>query len=180
LRLARAYNSLVLHKGRSLLDWNIADRDALRETVTRVLEADPRVVRVELKGSLATGNADLFSDIDFVAHLQPGLVDRDYFLELPALMDSVGPRVIDGLGFAALPNYYVGTHYFEGLPLLWHVDIDCRAASPEWHIDGAYLFQITRWEQRFKMWIEAIQRLLRAEQYGTSEYWQHSMMTSWT
>jgi len=125
------------------------------------------------KGSLANGTADIYSDVDLVVHLQPGLVDRDLFFELPAVMEAVGPRVIDGLGFAALPRHYVGTFYFSDLPLLWHVDIDCLASAPDWHIDGTDLFSITRWEQRFKMWIEAVQRLLRAEEYGGAERQQY-------
>jgi hypothetical protein len=150
--------------------WDVARRDALLATATRVLEADSRVTGVTLKGSLSTGTADLYSDIDLVAHLKPGVIDRDFFFASPAVVDAIGPRVIDGWGFAALPAHYVSTFYFPNLPLFWHVDVDCAPASAEWHVDGADLFQVKRWEQRFKMWIEAVQLLLRSEKYGDEQH----------
>jgi predicted nucleotidyltransferase len=155
------------------LEWDLALRDALGTRVTRVLEADPRVSSLELTGSLARGGADIYSDVDLIAHLEPGIVDRDFFFDLPAVMDAVGPRVIDGWGFAALPRHYVGTYYFPSLPLFWHVDIDCAPAAVEWHVDATDLFDVKRWEQRFKMWIEAVQRLLRVEKYGSAEKQQN-------
>lgn len=142
--------------------WDPAIRDSLRQRVTRVLAEDPWVDHVELNGSLASGRADIYSDIDVFAYLRPGFNDRDFFLQLPQVMDRVGPRIIDGLSFAALPHY-AGMFYFERMPLLWHVDIGCLPATEEWHVDGADLFALKRWEQRFKMWIEAVKRFLRAE-----------------
>ena len=151
----------------------MAKRDALRDKVTRVLEAEPRVVGTEIMGSLANGKADIYSDVDIIAHLKPGLTDRDFFFDLPSVMEKVGPRIIDGWGFSALPDDYAGTFYFPDLPLFWHVDIDCVPAGPEWHVDGADLFEYKRWEQRFKMWTEAVKRLLRAHEYGDAQRQQH-------
>ena len=85
--------------------WNLALRDALCERVRGVLVDDHRVDRVELEGSLARGQGDIYADIDFVAHLRPGRTDREFFFDLPRVMDAVGPRLIDGWSFAALPNY---------------------------------------------------------------------------
>ncbi|MEX2245910.1 MAG: hypothetical protein WEC75_04410 [Dehalococcoidia bacterium] len=114
-----------------------------------------------MHGSLAAGSADALSDIDLRVDLRPGITDRAYFLELPDVMDSVGPRLIDGMSFAALPAY-AGTFYFEGVPLLWHVDVGVIPADAAGHVDSADLLTVQRWEQRFKMWIEAVKRCLRA------------------
>jgi predicted nucleotidyltransferase len=143
-------------------EWDLAVRESLRDRVIGVLSDDQRVERVVAYGSLAAGTADALSDIDLTALLRPGTTDREYFLELPAVMDAVGPRLIDGMGFAALPGY-VGTFYFEGVPLFWHVDIGVMPADAAWHVDSADLAAMTRWEQRFKMWIVAVKHLLRAE-----------------
>jgi predicted nucleotidyltransferase len=142
--------------------WDLKLRDALCDRVQGVLVDDDRLDRVALAGSIARGQADVYADIDFVVHLRRGFMDREYFFDLPRLMDAVGPRVIDGWSFTALPHY-AATFYFDGVPLLWHVDIGCIPADPEWHVDGSDLTQVKRWEQRFKMWIEAVKRFLRAE-----------------
>jgi predicted nucleotidyltransferase len=145
------------------LNWIISARDVLQRRVTAALEADSRIERAELAGSLASGTADIYSDIDLRAYLKPGFVDREFFLEVPSLMDKVGPRVTEGWSFSALPRLYVVASYFEDLPLFWHVDIDCRPASEEWHVDAADLQNVPRWEQRYKVWVESMLRLARVE-----------------
>jgi predicted nucleotidyltransferase len=147
---------------RSTPHWDVAVRDALRRRVADALASEATIARVELHGSLASGNSDIYSDIDLAVHLHPAVTDRECFVKLPTLMNSVGPRLIDGLGFAALPGY-VGTFYFEGVPLFWQVDIGVIPAAATWHVDSTDLLTAKRPEQRFKMWIKAMKLFVRAE-----------------
>jgi predicted nucleotidyltransferase len=135
------------------------ERHFLYERIRDVLLADPQVQAVELFGSLTTGDADIYSDIDLRCFLKDG-TDRDFAFRLPSLIEAVGPRLIDGWGFSALPNWYVRTFYFAAYPLFWHVDIECLGTE---HIDGSDIKQQEHWQQRFKIWIEAVKYLKRGE-----------------
>jgi predicted nucleotidyltransferase len=87
---------------------NEREREHLSARVSEALLADPQVQSVELFGSLTTGERDFYSDIDFRCFLKEG-TDRDFAFRLPQIIDSVGPRLIDGWGASALPDWYVRT-----------------------------------------------------------------------
>jgi len=142
-----------------LTSLDLAARALLQERVTATLRGDPRVVDVLLVGSLATGRSDEWSDIDLVAVLRDDVADRDFFFDLPALMDGVGPNVA-GWGFVGFPGTYIGTFHFDDQPLFWGVDVMC--SSPI-HVDGADLLATYRWEQIYKMWIQAAKYAARAD-----------------
>lgn len=144
---------------RENLGAQLGRRGELLDRVTEVLLADERVVRVELSGSLNGGKADEFSDIDLRGHLSEGVVDRNFFLDVPRLMERVGPSVV-GWGFTALPDEYVATFHFDEYPLFWGVDIACVSSV---HEDGSDLMSVYRWEQIYKMWILAAKYLARSE-----------------
>lgn len=144
---------------RDELRGELPRRDELLERAGTALSADERVVGVDVIGSLSEGKADEFSDIDLGVRLRSGVIDREFFFEVPSLLASVGPGVA-GWGFTSLPSRYVATFHFDEYPLLWSVDVACIS---DVHVDGADLLSEYRWEQIYKMWIGAVKYVARGE-----------------
>lgn len=125
----------------------------------RVLEADERVISVTLAGSLNGGKSDEFSDIDLSVELRRGIEDRAFFFDVPRLLEPLGESV-SGWGFNCLPHTYVATFNFADYPLFWKVDVECRSDA---HVDGSDLLTQYRWEQIYKMWMDAAKQAARAQ-----------------
>ncbi|HUP86722.1 MAG TPA: nucleotidyltransferase domain-containing protein [Acidimicrobiales bacterium] len=145
----------------SAAPWtDVSQREALAAKVRELLERDDRVDTVAFFGSLATGKSDEFSDIDLVAKLRPGIVDRDFFADLPLVVADVGPSVA-GWSFQALSTgSYGGSFLFDEYPLFWEVDIACISTDPT---DPTDLLQTYRWEQIYKVWLSAVKAVARAQ-----------------
>ncbi len=116
-------------------------------------------LKAEYYGSLAEGTADRYSDIDIHLNLTE-VSDRAFAEILPDILRPVGPPLIDGWGFGALPDLYIRTLFFDSYPLFWHVDIACES---EHHIDGSDLQGTYHWPQIFKIWIDVLSNLLRGQ-----------------
>lgn len=145
----------------SALPWSdVSQRDALALSVREALQRDARVDTVTFFGSLATGRSDVFSDIDLVAQLRPGVIDRHFFADLPLVLADVGPAVA-GWSFQALgAGTYGGCFLFDEHPLFWEVDIACISPDPT---DPTDLLQTYRWEQIYKVWLSAAKAIARAQ-----------------
>lgn len=140
---------------------HLAHRAALATQIKTLLAADPRVCSVADYGSHASGHADRYSDIDLVVRVHH-VSDRAFAEALPALLDPLGSRLIDGWGLGLLPDTYIRTFYFAAYPLFWHVDIGCLGDQ---HVDGTDLQQQYHWPQIFKMWIDVVKDLCRGEDH---------------
>jgi len=149
------------------LEGMLPRRDDLRRIVTEALVADSRVEVVGLIGSLHNGKSDAFSDIDLEVGLRRGVVDREFFLDLPRVLGDVGSTV-PGWGFHALPETYVATFHFDDYPLFWSVDIACVG---DVHVDGSDLIFQYRWEQIYKVWLLAAKYIARG-QLKLAEVWR--------
>ncbi|GAA2678500.1 hypothetical protein [Streptomyces lunalinharesii] len=107
-----------------------ADRRALTQAVRAVLERDCPGSRTLLLGSLATGTADHFSDID-VEWVVP---DRAFAACLARVADVLG-RVRPVAAVRCDPDYRHSDRRrllfvrFAELPLFWRLDLSVRAES---------------------------------------------------
>jgi hypothetical protein len=84
----------------------------LAERICGLLQNDPRVAAVTYYGSLASGRADQFSDIDIHVNLQHAS-DRAFAEALPALVQPIGSLLVEGWGLGALPDLYIRTFFLE-------------------------------------------------------------------
>jgi predicted nucleotidyltransferase len=116
----------------------VADFDLRPErraaVVAAVVEALRRAVaggRVELRGSLASGQADRFSDIDLLWTVPGG--------SFGAAVAGVGESLAAVAPVASVrsdPDFWGAADRrvlfvrLRGLPLFWRVDVDVRASSP--------------------------------------------------
>ena len=136
---------------------DISRRDALASDVLELLRADYHVVDASIHGSVGAGSADEYSDIDVHAKVS-GVSDRAFAETVADAVRSIGRCLIEGWGFAALPDHYVRTFYFDDYPLFWHVDIWCES---DIHVDGSDLKATYHWPQIFKIWIDELSDVLR-------------------
>ncbi|HZX01720.1 nucleotidyltransferase domain-containing protein, partial [Kribbella sp.] len=110
-------------------------RDHWLRTTTAALQADPAVVGASLVGSLGTGRADEWSDVDLLVVVEDSHLDT---LVLPstARTFTIDARHNGPAGTRASSAQYV----VNGLPLWvdWHVHPLSRAA---WPSDSKLLFE---------------------------------------
>ena len=135
------------------------ERRALAGRAIELLEADERVERVELFGSLA-GDPDLpddLSDIDLDVFLHAETTDLDVVRDLPELVAPLG-RVAASRTIHVGLGYTVGV-WFEDQPPFWHLDLRCRAVRQE--RDDA-LLDADAWTGGFTHWMLAVKRFTRA------------------
>ena len=94
----------------------------LSEHVIEYLETLPEVESATLKGSLATGTWDEFSDIDI--EINVGDDDNAAFaLQLPRFMDREFEVALSDWRRSLLPDKYVQAFFIEDVPLFWSIDI---------------------------------------------------------
>ncbi|MFC7623309.1 nucleotidyltransferase domain-containing protein [Microlunatus sp. GCM10028923] len=148
---------------------DVGRRTELAEAVIARLAATPGVVGVRSFGSLASGGADAYSDIDLIVDLDD-ISDRAFALDLPGHLASLGRPLITGWGLNRLPDTYVRTIYLADYPLFWHLDIGC--AGPR-HEDDADLGRRYHWPQIFKMWIAAVKEQVRGRPERTDAFLTH-------
>ena len=107
-----------------------ADRAALAAGVRNALAGCCPGSRTELLGSLASGTADAFSDID-IAWIVPDPRFPECLAALPAALGGVRPveNVRDDPDFSHSDRRRLLFVRFAGVPLFWRLDLDVRAAS---------------------------------------------------
>lgn len=112
------------------LALDIAVRRSLAEQVLRVLRGIIDGSAVELRGSLAEGRADAWSDIDLIWEVP----DEHFEAAAACVADALaGVRPVESLRWA--PEFQRSDKrrllfvQFEGMPLFWRVDIDLFAQS---------------------------------------------------
>ncbi|MEU9622722.1 MULTISPECIES: nucleotidyltransferase domain-containing protein [unclassified Streptomyces] len=116
--------------GRSEDDLDPVRRAALAQDLLDALAAHHPGSRAELKGSLARGTADAYSDIDIV-----WTVPDDHFetcaTAVRGVLEAVGPldslRTDPELQNSRKRRLIFAA--FRGLPLFWRVDLEMRASS---------------------------------------------------
>ncbi|WP_158550737.1 nucleotidyltransferase domain-containing protein [Geodermatophilus sp. TF02-6] len=116
----------------------MADLDLREERRTEIVDALRAALagtapsaRVALRGSLAGGTADAFSDIDL--RVDVAGADRDTCLQmLPAALGSVRPVRLLRLDpeTAAAPDRRLVYALLRGLPVFWRVDLEVVAHPP--------------------------------------------------
>ncbi|GAB3764763.1 nucleotidyltransferase family protein [Microlunatus parietis] len=148
---------------------DVARRAELAEAVIARLAGVPGVVGVRPFGSLASGRADAYSDIDLVVELD-GVSDLTFAQEIPDHLAPLGRPLITGWGLDRLPDTYVRTIYLADYPLFWHLDIG--SAGPL-HEADADLGRRYHWPQIFKMWIAAVKDQLRGRPERTADFLRH-------
>lgn len=108
----------------------ITDQLALAELLRDALLADCPDSQVLLRGSLATGTADEYSDVD-LAWIVPDEDIGRCVTRLPAVLSPVAPVV----SVRSDPDFQRSRWRrlifvrFGGLPLFWRLDLEIRAAS---------------------------------------------------
>ena len=120
---------------------NSADRTSLAQGILSSLQAAVQGSTAELKGSLAEGSADIYSDIDIVWEIP----DR-YFQEATGQLLHTLVEVQPVESLRSSPEfqnsqkrrlYFV---QFEGVPLFWRADIEIFAESigrdPEFDLEN--------------------------------------------
>lgn len=142
----------------------VGRRTALAESATDRLMSLPGVVRVRPFGSLTTGEADAYSDVDLLVEVE-GVSDRLFAEDLPLALESLGRPLIVGWGLNRLPDTYVRTIYLADYPLFWHLDIGCVSTS---HEDDDDLVRRYHWPQIFKMWIAEVKQYARGRGDGAA------------
>ena len=80
-------------------------RDKLIQDVTALLSREAHVKSVNLFGSMARGEADLYSDIDIHVKLS-GVSDRAFAHHLSEAVKPLGTVLIDGWALHVLPEKY--------------------------------------------------------------------------
>ncbi|MFJ7626429.1 hypothetical protein ACIQZN_08050 [Streptomyces sp. NPDC097595] len=106
------------------------DRAALADEVCLALKGCCPGSRAELTGSLGSGTADAFSDID-IAWVLPDARFPDCLDRVVAVLGGVRP--VDSVRLD--PDFYRSDRRrllfvrFAGVPLFWRLDLDVRAAS---------------------------------------------------
>jgi predicted nucleotidyltransferase len=114
------------------LNLDPAVRRARADTVTRALEGAVADSSAGLRGSLARGTSDPYSDIDVFWEL-PDAQFHDAIDDLPEILDPIGPIE----SFRSDPLLQNSDKrrlifvQFADLPLYWRVDIEVFAASIE-------------------------------------------------
>ncbi len=112
-------------------------RDALVQRISTALESTVHGSTVHLRGSLATGQADAWSDIDIVWEI-PDECFTDAVKRIEDFLSQAHP--VESLRSA--PDFQNSDHrrlffvQFKGMPLFWRADIDVFAHSV--HMDPQY------------------------------------------
>lgn len=118
------------------LDLRCERREAAVDAIRATLSSECARSAVSLRGSLASGTADAYSDIDLC-----WVVPDDEFERRLASIDPVLTRVDQVLSLRVDPDFARSSRRrlvfarLAGLPLFWRVDLDVRGASVG-HDDG--------------------------------------------
>lgn len=96
------------------------------ETVIDLFRSEPQVKRVYLRGSLAEGNADGYSDIDIGVDVS-GFSNAEYARRVIELMGENFDIHFYDFAKSLMPYLYVMTFYLKGWDIFWNVDIECVA-----------------------------------------------------
>ncbi len=106
------------------------ERTRLAEWIVSVLEEAVVGSKAKLRGSLAQGNADLYSDVD-VVWVVPDAQFGESLRQLPDVIGALGE--VESLRYDPALQKSARRRLvfvrFEGVPLFWRVDLDVRAAS---------------------------------------------------
>lgn len=134
----------------------------LASHVIEYIEGLPEVKSATLKGSVATGTWDEFSDIDIVVDVG----DRNnaaFALQLPRIMDREFDVVFSDWAPSLLPDKLVQTFYMEDVSIFWSVDLSVTAdthhglqSDPPRDEEERYL---KMWCQNLKNWVRTDPRL---------------------
>lgn len=125
----RGYGSFSLWQGMSMLNLDVSIRDDVAQRTLQALAAAAPGSTCELRGSLATGMADAYSDIDLLWTIP----DKDFALACDAVESALSTVArIDNVRLdpeaAAHPARRLVFARFADMPLFWRVDLDMRSA----------------------------------------------------
>ena len=160
-------------EARAAMNLDPSIRRSLANAVTRALEEAVKGSSAGLRGSLARGTSDPYSDIDVFWELPDSLFHRAID-DLPEILASVGP--IESIRADPMlqnsDKRQLIFVQFADLPLYWRVDIEVFAASIERDDD----YDLDNIEARGDRWslthsalangVAALKSLLRGDRRG--------------
>jgi hypothetical protein len=132
-------------------------RRALAQRVLAALVGEPAVRSAILRGSLATGTANEFSDIDVAVDVS-GADNGHFATRIPTLLGRHFPVLFSDWAPSLLPKKYVQTCFLNDAPIFWNVDIEC-VATP--HVPSLTHVTVEPHDHLLKLWVLDAKYLLR-------------------
>jgi predicted nucleotidyltransferase len=141
------------------------ERLILAEEVMGHIRRLPGVRRVYLRGSLAGGTVDRFSDVDVGVDVS-GSDNGAFALALADRLRTDLPIEFVDWARSLLPGAYVQSFYLRGRPIFWNVDVDC-AATP--HVPSVRSVPQDPIDHCLKLWALTAKHCLRGEEGAREE-----------
>jgi predicted nucleotidyltransferase len=129
------------------------------------LERLPGARRAYLRGSLAGGTVDAYSDVDLGVDVS-GSDNGAFALRLA---DALRPHLpIDFVDWAPslLPGAYVQSFYLRDFPIFWNVDVEC-VATP--HVPSVTSAPLNTTDHCLKLWALTAKHCLRRREGARRE-----------
>ncbi|MBO8156564.1 MAG: nucleotidyltransferase domain-containing protein [Bacillaceae bacterium] len=101
-------------------------RIQLGNEMIQLFNQEDKVKEAFLRGSLAKGEFDEYSDIDIGIDVS-GYDNGAFALELPEILAKHFPILFYDWAPSLLPDSYVQTYFLSGNPPFWFIDIECIA-----------------------------------------------------
>ena len=124
----------------------------------------PTVQDTFLRGSLAKGIVDEFSDIDIGIDVS-GYDNGEFAREFPSLLQRKFDVLFYDWSPSLLPKDYVITFICNGLPIFWIVDIQIMATP---HYPSLTEVPINKYHHLLKLWILNLKYCLRGNEGADS------------
>ena len=132
-------------------------RLAIAHRVLTALASERAVRRTALRGSLATGQTDEYSDIDVLVDVS-GSDNGRFATRIPALLGRHVPVLFSDWAPSLLPETYVQTCFLDGAPIFWNVDVECMATP---HVPSLTRVAVQPRDHGLKLWVLDAKHLLR-------------------
>ena len=135
------------------------DRLNLAINIVESLKNMGVVSDVGIKGSLANGATDRFSDIDI--HLSSdSVVDRYLIEEVSDLIEAQFDLLFSDWARSFLPELRIKSYYLKNLPIFWNIDIEFRVAEEQKTITKEEIIYHPQ-EHYLKLWCLTLKHIHR-------------------
>jgi len=143
-------------------------RIELTNQLIPILKSHDKVKDVYLKGSIANGQMDEYSNIDIVVDVS-GYDNGKFAQKLPEIIKNHFPLLFYDWAPSLLPESYVQSFFLSGTSPFAFVDIECKA-SPHIHsvtqVTNDYL------GHNIKLWIQIAKYHLRDSPHSTEQIYK--------
>ena len=112
-----------------------------------------------LRGSLATSQADEFSDIDIAVDVS-GADNGHFATTVPAALHARLPVLFSDWAPSLLPDQYVQSCFLENTPIFWNVDVECTATP---HVPSLQRVTVNHHDHLLKLWVLDAKYVLRGD-----------------